>query len=301
VYAVGGGQYFQADGTLAPIGGSAIPSLPLAASGSTILPFPYMNSARMYFSVHAPLKISTSSSPGFGADTPLYDWVEFNYGDGTLYINTTQVDMFGLPSTITVQDTGKTQTVGLPDGSRTALLSAFQADPVLKNLIVSDSSGALRVMAPSHGIDSGLIPASYIDAYVDQVWTYYQTHTLMLKNGWSGQVVAGSFVFTQGGQTVNVARPKGAQVFGCGLNADPLSPILCAGLNRGTLLDGNPQPDYNAANFYLASPTNLYAKIIHAASIDGKAYAFPYDDAGDASSTVVSSHPSTVTVTLSRF
>ena len=30
--------------------------------------------------------------------------------------------------------------------------------------------------------------------------------------------------------------------------------------------------------FYLDSPTNHYSRIVHEASIDGKGYAFPYDD-----------------------
>ena len=45
VYAVGGGQYLKADGTLAPIG-ATIPPLPLAPTGPTVFPLPYMSSAR---------------------------------------------------------------------------------------------------------------------------------------------------------------------------------------------------------------------------------------------------------------
>jgi hypothetical protein len=93
-YAVGSNQYLQANGTLALIGASAIPSLPLAVSGQTAFPLPYMSSARIYFSVNAPLQIGNGMGPTFGADTTqMYDWVEFNYGpnasgQGVLFINT---------------------------------------------------------------------------------------------------------------------------------------------------------------------------------------------------------------------
>jgi Beta-1,3-glucanase len=313
VYAIGGGQYLQANGTLAPMGATPIPPLSLAATGATTVPLPYMNSARIYFSINAPLQISQGVQPGFGASvTQLYDWVELNYGSSnagqnSLFINTTQVDMFSLPITITISSpTGGTQTVGLLNGSRSAIFSAFQADPVLKNLIVGNN---LRILAPDHGIDSGLIPSTYLDAYINQVWSYYQSNTISLNAGggiWSGNVSNGTFVFTQGRQTLSVAQPTGSQVFGCALQitgsqGGAIAPALCAGLNRGTLIDGAAQPDYNAADFYNVTPTNMYAKIIHQYSINGKAYAFPYDDAGDFSSTLAPINPTTVTITLSSF
>lgn len=313
VYAVGGGKYLQANGSLAAIGTVPIPSLPLAPSGDTVVPLPFMNSARIYFSLNTPLRISQGTGPGFGADTPVFDWAEFNYGpnaagQGVIFINTTQVDMFGLPMTIKV-DSGKgSQIVGLPDGSRNTIFSSVKADPTLANLIVSNGGVALRVLAPDHGIDQGLIPASYLDAYINQVWQYYQTHTISLNAGgtWSGQVSNGIFTFTQGGQSVSFSRPTSTQVFGCGIpvvsgNGGAISPALCAGLNRGTLIDGAPQPDYTSSHFYNVTPTNAYAKIMHQYNLNGLAYGFPYDDAGGQSSVLSTTSPTRVTITLSRF
>lgn len=301
-YVIGGGKYLQADGSLAQMGAANIPSLPLATAGPTVIPLPYMTSARIWISLNAPLQMSNGVQPGFGANvTQLYDFAEFNYGGGTLFIDTSQVDMFSLPMTIQVDNAQGSQIVGLPNGARTAIFSAFRADPVLTHLILTSGGTDLRILAPDHGIESGLIPATYIDAYVNQVWTYYQTHTLNL-NGWTGTIVNGSLVFTQGGQTVTVQKPTGDKVFGCVLNTiGAIAPPLCAGLNRGTLIDQAAQPDYNAADFYLSVPTNGYAKIIHRFNINGKAYAFPYDDAGNFSSLISAGSPTTVTLTLSSF
>ncbi len=56
-------------------------------------------------------------------------------------------------------------------------------------------------------------------------------------------------------------------------------PWLAAALNRSTLLTDPNQPDgENPATYYTAPVTNHYARIVHAASLDGRGYAFPYDD-----------------------
>jgi Beta-1,3-glucanase len=54
---------------------------------------------------------------------------------------------------------------------------------------------------------------------------------------------------------------------------------LAVALNRTTLLINSDQPDgENPSNYYTNSPTNHYARIVHAATLDGRGYAFPYDD-----------------------
>lgn len=304
IYAIGsGGQYLQAGGSLASAGAANIPSLPLAASGPTVFPLPYMTSARIYISLNAPLHMGNGVQPDFGPDnTQLFDFVELNYAAGSLFINTSQVDMFSLPTTIQVVSPQGTQTVGIPDGARTSIFAAFQADPILKTLILAPGGTDLRILSPDHGILDDLFPSTFLDAYIDQVWTYYETHTLSL-NGWKGNTVNGSMVFTQGGQTVPIQKPTSTIVFECAFDAaaNGFANEFCAGLNRGTLLDGAAQPDYNAADFYQTIPTNGYAKIIHQFAINGKAYAFPYDDAGPFSSIIGVSNPTTVTLTLSSF
>ena len=53
---------------------------------------------------------------------------------------------------------------------------------------------------------------------------------------------------------------------------------LAAALNRSTLLANPNQPDATATDFYRASLTNHYARLVHASSAGGAGYAFPYDD-----------------------
>lgn len=317
VYAVSSGVslYLQNDGSLAPIGSTPIPALTLAASGDTIVPLPYMQSARVYFSVNTPLRISKGALPGFGSNvTQLYDWIELNYakagnGTGSLFINTTQVDMFGLPITMRIDWPGGSKTVGIPSGLRNTIMAAMRADQYLKNLIVTVGGVDLRVMAPNHGIDAGLIPTNYLDAYIDAVWTYYQTHTMTYAPGvggtWTAAVVNGALVFTQGSQTVSVPKPTSSQAIGVvstqGGNGGAISPFMTAGLNRGTLLSAN-QPDNNPTDFYQVTPTNLYSAIIHRYSLNNLAYGFSYDDYGGFSSTVAPpTTPSAITVTLNAF
>jgi hypothetical protein len=59
----------------------------------------------------------------------------------------------------------------------------------------------------------------------------------------------------------------------------PLTARISAALNRSTLLTNSIQPsNETVASFYTQSPTNHYARLVHEANIDGRGYAFPYDD-----------------------
>jgi hypothetical protein len=50
-------------------------------------------------------------------------------------------------------------------------------------------------------------------------------------------------------------------------------------LNRSTLLINDVHPnDEKVENYYKDQVTNHYARLVHEANIDGRGYAFPYDD-----------------------
>ena len=56
---------------------------------------------------------------------------------------------------------------------------------------------------------------------------------------------------------------------------------LAAALNRSTLLSNPNQPDGEVVSSYYRDPmgiTNHYSRAVHEASLDGRGYAFPYDD-----------------------
>ena len=60
-----------------------------------------------------------------------------------------------------------------------------------------------------------------------------------------------------------------------------LTARISAALNRSVLLNDGVHPDSEeVSQYYATSPTNHYARIVHAANLDGKGYAFPYDDVG---------------------
>ena len=98
-----------------------------------------------------------------------------------------------------------------------------------------------------------------------------------------GRVSGNVMNFTDGsGQVVtSFQKPDSDSVFGCNKLLDatndlvrgPISRMLCAGYNRGTLLTSSTQPDTNAAHFYKDVAINHHARKIHAQMQDGKAYA----------------------------
>jgi Beta-1,3-glucanase len=91
-----------------------------------------------------------------------------------------------------------------------------------------------------------------------------------------------------------------------GMSAEMLAivPRLAAAFNRSTLLIDADQPDGENPTGYYADPvTNHYARIVHATSLDGRGYAFPYDDVAptggaDQSGAVSSGSPAQLAITL---
>lgn len=82
-------------------------------------------------------------------------------------------------------------------------------------------------------------------------------------------------------------------------------PRLCAAFNRSTLTvsGGNVQPGVGVESYYTANPTNWYSAIVHQHEVDGKGYAFAYDDVnpdGDInqSGVVADANPTVLTVTV---
>ncbi len=83
-----------------------------------------------------------------------------------------------------------------------------------------------------------------------------------------------------------------------------LTARISAAFNRCTLLIDASQPDgENPANYYKNAMTNHYARIVHATNLDGRGYAFPYDDVAptggaDQSGAVNDPNPTLLTVTV---
>jgi hypothetical protein len=126
----------------------------------------------------------------------------------------------------------------------------------------------------------------------------------------NGQVVNGPLAFPGVGtftqpSTVDIWSSATGQFTNFPANvAEMAATRLAAALNRTTLLIDSNQPDgENPSNYYAHSPTNHCARIVHAANLDGRGYAFLYDDVvptggADQSGMVYDQHPASLTVVV---
>src|SRR5690606_41637599 len=97
------------------------------------------------------------------------------------------------------------------------------------------------------------------------------------------------------GRDVTLAGPDGEAV-------RPLAGTLCAALHRGTLHKSDVQPGRDpAADFYREDLTNHYSRLIHENMVDGRAYAFPFDDVMAQESLVHDGNPQSAAITLTSF
>ncbi|MEU9553977.1 beta-1,3-glucanase family protein [Streptomyces fumanus] len=312
------------DGTLAPVAlsdngadGYTDYAIGLAGGGETRLNLPYM-SGRIYVSLGRKLKFKAvtdgagnpalqypagwvKSDPNYGV---LHDCAEFTYNASGMFCNTTMVDMFSVP--LAIRLTGaKDQTTGtVRAGGRAAAFAAVRAVPEFAPLVVDDT----RIIAPGHGLDAGLFPKDYLAPYIDEVWSTYTGKDLKVTTNagtFTGRVRGGRLAF-DGPAQVSFAKPSTRDVLFCdgALAAPndgttgPVAAVLGAGFNRSTLLTSAAQPATDPAAFYRAALTNHYAKAMHAATEDGKAYGFAFDDVADLASYIQDTAPTGIRLTL---
>jgi len=71
----------------------------------------------------------------------------------------------------------------------------------------------------------------------------------------------------------------------------PVAAQLGAAFNRSTLLTSADVPVSDPAAYYRAPITNHYSRVLHANTVDGRAYGFPFDDVGDFASYIQDGAP----------
>lgn len=285
-------------------------------------------SGRIYFSYGQKLvfKLTTGGLVQPAVQNPtdpnrdiLFNWSEYTLNDSGLWINSTQVDMFSAPYAVGVQRAdGTTASTGhLKSGGYTGFFNALRGQPGgWANLIQTRSDGTvLRALSPGYGVETGALPSTVMDDYVNRVWSKYSTSTLTVtpfadqpNTKYYGRVSGNVMNFTNsaGAVVTSFQKPDAASIFGCYKYLDapndlvrgPISRTLCAGFNRSTLLVNPNQPDTTTANFYQDVVTNHYARKIHAQMADGKAYAFAFDDVGAQESLVNDGNPQQAYLTL---
>jgi len=318
-----------------PAGGNpptAAPDASIAgpANGSTkTINIPQF-SGRLYFSYGQKLKFFVTTgglvqpdlaNPTDPNQSILFNWSEYTLNPSGLWLNSTQVDMFSAPYAVGIKTgSGSTLSTGhLKAGGYNGFYTALAGQPGgWANLIQRNSAGQiLRALAPSHGIATGKLSGSILSDYINRVWTRYTSATLTVTPDagqptvkYFGRVGGSVMTFTNGsGATVtSFQKPDSDSVFGCYKNLDApnnvrgeISRTLCAGFNRGTLLTTANQPDNSAADFYQEVDSNQYARKIHAQMVNGKAYAFAFDDVGNFESLVNDGSPQMGYLTLDPF
>lgn len=218
---------------------------------------------------------------------------------------------------------GTTTTVeGLPSNGLDTICSGLKSQTASdgsnwKDLIITNSSGAnLRALSPNSGItmDSSYF-STYYDSYVDQVWSKYTGTKLTVNTQASWGDVTGSIsdnVLDFGSDVGSFSQPTSANIFSCssGPFATTTSEMgaigarLAAAFNRSTLLIDANQPEGEVVStYYKNSITNHYARLLHATYLDGKGYAFPYDDVApsggaDQSGSLYDTNPANLTITV---
>ncbi|MER7638603.1 glycoside hydrolase family 64 protein [Streptomyces sp. NPDC087305] len=303
-------------------------SIPGPAAGQTSTIRIPKFSGRIYFSYGQKLvfKLTTGGLVQPAVQNPtdpnrniLFNWSEYTLNDSGLWINSTQVDMFSAPYAVGVQRSdGSTATTGhLKAGGYTNFFNALRGQPGgWANLIQTRSDGTvLRALSPGYGVETGALPSTVMDDYINRVWTKYSSSTLTVtpfanqpNTKYYGRVSGNVMNFTNssGAVVTTFQKPDAASIFGCYKYLDapndlvrgPISRTLCAGFNRSTLLVNPNQPDTSTAGFYQDVVTNHYARKIHAQMADGKAYAFAFDDVGNQESLVNDGNPQQAYLTL---
>ncbi|MFI2510782.1 glycoside hydrolase family 64 protein [Streptomyces sp. NPDC018972] len=315
------------EGTVAPVAASdngpdgfTDYAIDLAGSGETRLSLPYM-SGRIYVSLGAKLKFKVvtdgngnaalqypagwvTSDPNYGV---LHDCAEFTYNSSGMFCNTTMVDMFSVPMGIRLTG-AKDQTTGtVREGGRAAAFAAVKQVEAFSRLVVDDT----RIIAPGHGLDAGLFAKDYFAPYIDEVWSTYTGRDLRVTTNagtFTGRVRGERFTF-DGPAQVSFGKPSTRDVLFCdgALAAPndgttgPVAAVLGAGFNRSTLLSHPDQPTADASVFYRTELTNHYSRAVHAATEDGKAYGFAFDDVADFASYIQDTAPTGLRLTLSPF
>ncbi|KAG9257150.1 glucanase B [Emericellopsis atlantica] len=226
---------------------------------------------------------------------------------GEIWANISYVDFIGIIMSMTLRNTDGSidEVVGLPGDGVRRVCEALKAQgdrdgrPWAAMCIADEAGNPLRVLSPEDyetvgpgGFDD------YFDAYVDEVWDLYRAQPLTVDTQNDALGNAGNVVCQVQGEELQCegdnrgyAKPTVHDIWGC--NSGPFGiqegdnavhyavvPRLCAAFQRATytIPGGDHQPGVGADQYYTVDPASHYSRIVHENEVDGKGYAFPYDD-----------------------
>lgn len=284
-------------------------AIKLGAPGSfTTVTIPQLAGGRIWFSIDKELTFLLNPGPAIvepSVTNPTdpninitWDFCEFTFANNSIYANISYVDFISLSVslTLTTTDGGVQKVLGLkPDGLAhvcEGLKSQNLVDSGDWHKLVYVADGReLRVLSPNNAIvmSGGNLFKSYYDSYVNEVYEKYSKDALTVNTQaqWGTCKAKASNDCLDFEGVGGFPKPSTGDIFGCSSGPfqsnegarGPLTARLAAGLNRSTLLLNDCHPDKeDVANFYKHPITNHYARLVHEANIDGRGYAFPYDD-----------------------
>ncbi|KAI3329089.1 glycoside hydrolase family 64 protein [Xylariaceae sp. AK1471] len=303
----GNGLYFPQD---PPCIGSPLTedcAIPLGAPGGTAtIEIPQMAGGRVWVSRDSKLTFLLNPGPALVEPSVLnptdpnawadFGFCEFTLNDAQLYANISYVDFVSkIPIAINLKTAnGPEQNVagmaadGLQRMADGLQEQAKKDDMPWDKLVVSKDGKPLRILNATHGDAVGANFAGYFEPYVEEVWKRF---TQPPKFQINTQAAAGTLQGRVKGAKLHIGnekfeKPTTADILGC--NSGPFTtgasatrnaiiPRLAAAFVRTAILESEIHPSY-PQTFYRRDPTNHYARIVHECNLDGKGYAFAYDD-----------------------
>lgn len=263
-----------------------------------------------------------------------WEIIEFSNADNGLWVNTTRVDAFQYPMGVELWGAAGANNSYLKAGdllSHDEVVAKWQQQlggdsdfsACLREVITFDNFGAI-IEQPTklQSFKEGGTSQNYYQAYIDAVWDYFSSHTLTCNQGergvWTGTIANGVLTMTSdfnGGTTAKIyGKPTTQDIIeGKGRLAEgnendkALQAQFCGAMTRGVVQLVDHQQDWgNAADFYVNRGYNVYNKyawFFHQTDVshNGKTYGFAYDDTFDQSSTLVTSIPQSVRISIGGF
>ncbi len=274
---------------------------------------PHFVSGRLYISIDAPLPFRINSIPNglaeptalsddpfTGAMDIVYDIVEMNWSpDQNLFVNTSNVDFLSIPLKIQMNLFDGTKIIRGYNIPRNEILERATAyNDLLGGCIVRNDTGEIvRLLGGSYGTILGYIPEDYLKPAIDNAWDNLRGKPIDTSfEGWdiSGQVEGDDLLHITashnyfGTENFTIEKFSSAEAFGGdgilsqgSIIEKKIQAFISAAVHRGVFHNSDlwwNNNKYYKENDFNTGLYNLYSKFLHSVSIEGRCYAFSYDD-----------------------